>query len=156
MHAIFNTTISLASAWTWTWKCFIRHKTWKNSIHIVTFWIKEYFHRYIHEQNDKECQETLTKAQLYRWRKSHLWWLDDTRHITQTLPLIMVVHIRKKKLIYETSKTLRAKQLAVHLDWTDTSFCYIRPHALWAWREFPSKHVNCCYTINTCMFIRSS
>ena len=65
----------------------------KNSIHIV--WIKEYFQRYIHGQNDKECQETLTKAQLYRWRKSQLWWLDDTRHRTQTLPLIIVVYMRR-------------------------------------------------------------
>ena len=34
----------------------------------------------------------------------------------------------EKKLIYETPKTLRAKQLAVHLDWMDTSFYHICSH----------------------------
>ena len=99
----------------------------KQYAHIVIFLIREYFHWYIHEQNDKECQETLTKAQLYRWHKSHQWWLDDTCHINTNFAFDNS-GLYEKKLIYETSKTLRAKQLAVHLDWMDTSFYYICSH----------------------------
>ena len=31
----------------------------------------------MNEENDKDCQGALTKAQLYRWRKSHLCIMMD-------------------------------------------------------------------------------
>ena len=44
--------------------------------------IDKYMNRMIRVSGDSN------KAQLYRWRKSHLWWLHDTRHITQILSLM--------------------------------------------------------------------
>ena len=49
-----------------------------------------------------KCQETLTRAHMYRSCKSNLRWLDGTHHITQILNLIIVIY--EKWHLWQTSK----------------------------------------------------